>query len=366
MKHVDEYRMPGRLVDQLTLLRRSISRRWVIMDVCGGQTHSLLRHGLEQALADVLELVHGPGCPVCVTPVDVIDRAIELAYRPEVILASFGDMLRVPGRSESLLQARSAGASVRTVYSPIDAVQLAIKEPAKHVVFLGVGFETTAPATALAVLQAQKLELQNFSMLVHHVRVLPAMTLLMQSENCHVNGFLAAGHVCTVNGFAEYDTFVERFAVPVVVTGFEPLDLLLGLTSCVRLLESGQSRVQNEYVRAARQDGNAIARRFVDQVYEVATVPWRGFGRISEGGFVLRDAYRQFDAGKRFERVMSPDLEDDSCRSGAIMAGQMKPPECPLFATTCTPDRPVGAPMISSEGVCAAYFRYSKHAENVR
>ena len=365
MKHVDEYRHPLRLKEQLAVLRRSITRRWVIMDVCGGQTHSLLRNGLEQALIDVLDLVHGPGCPVCVTPADVIDNAIDLAHRPDVILASFGDMLRVPGPRGSLLQARAAGANVRTVYSPIDAIQLAIQEPAKEVVFLGVGFETTAPATALAILQAQKLGLRNFSILVHHVRVLPAMSALMSSLDCRVEGFLAAGHVCTVSGFAEYDDFVNRFSVPVVVTGFEPLDLLLGLSSCVKLLETGKCLVVNEYSRSAKTAGNVVAQKFVDEVYEVATVPWRGLGEIPDGGLRLRQAYHHYDARSRFGLIRSADSHEEECRSGAIMAGQIKPPECPLFGTVCTPDHPIGAPMVSSEGACAAYFRYSRHAEKL-
>ena len=363
MRFVDEYRDRALLTSQLSELRRLITRRWVIMDVCGGQTHSLLRHGLEEALEDSLELVHGPGCPVCVTPAEAIDDAVELAKRPEVILASFGDMLRVPGRQSSLLRARAAGADVRTVYSPVDAVQLAAKEPGKHVVFFGVGFETTAPATALAVLQARQLELTNFSVLVHHVRVEPAMRAVMQLPDNRVQGFLAAGHVCTVTGFAHYQTFVEEFDVPVVVTGFEPLDLLTGLSECVRLLESQQPQVRNQYSRSARPEGNAHAQRLIDLVYTVATVPWRGFGAIPDGGLVMQPELSDFDARCRFGLAARVSSSDGDCRSADVMAGRIKPPDCPLFGNACTPDTPVGAPMVSSEGACAAYFRYARPIE---
>ena len=301
MKFIDEYRHPALLKSQLAELRRGVTRRWVIMDVCGGQTHSLLRHGLEEALEDVLELVHGPGCPVCVTPAEAIDDAVKLAKRPDVILASFGDMLRVPGRNGSLLLARAAGADVRTVYSPVDAVQLAAKEPTRQVVFFGVGFETTAPATALAVLQARQLGVKNFSVLVHHVRVEPAMRAVMQLPDNRVQGFLAAGHVCTVTGFAHYGAFVEEFQVPVVVTGFEPLDLLTGLTECVRLLETRQPQLRNQYARSVRPEGNPHAQRLIDEVYTIATVPWRGLGAIPDGGLVMRSEWRDFDARNRFE-----------------------------------------------------------------
>lgn len=358
MKFVDEYRHPALLTSQLAELRRDITRRWVIMDVCGGQTHSLLRHGLEAALEDVLELVHGPGCPVCVTPAEAIDDAVELAKRRDVALVSFGDMLRIPGRNGSLLQARAGGADVRTVYSPVDAVLLAAKEPSKQVVFFGVGFETTAPATALAVLQARQLGLRNFSVLVHHVRVEPAMRAVMRLPGNRVQGFLAAGHVCTVTGFTHYGAFVNEFAVPVVVTGFEPLDLLTGLTECVRLLEMNQPQLRNQYARSVRPEGNLHAQRLIDEVYTVATVPWRGFGAIPDGGFVMRSELREFDARCRFGLAAPVSSSDGDCRSADVMVGRIKPPDCPLFGNACTPDTPVGAPMVSSEGACAAYFRY--------
>lgn len=363
MKFVDEYRDRARVISQLSALRETITQRWVIMDVCGGQTHSLLRHGLEEALEDCLELVHGPGCPVCVTPAHAIDDAAKLAKRPEVILASFGDMLRVPGRDGSLLHAKLTGADVRTVYSPVDAVQIAAKEPTRHVVFFGVGFETTAPATALAVLQARQLGLTNFSVLVQHVRVEPAMRAVMQMPDNRVNGFLAAGHVCTVTGFAHYQSFVDTFKVPVVVTGFEPLDLLAGLTECVRLLESELPELCNQYPRSACPEGNVHAQRLISQVYKVATVPWRGFGSIPDGGLVMRPELSNFDARCRFELTAPVSSGDGDCRSAEIMTGRIKPPECPLFGNACTPETPAGAPMVSSEGACAAYFRYARPNE---
>ncbi len=363
MKFVDEYRHSTLLKNQLAELRRGITQRWVIMDVCGGQTHSLLRHGLEEALDDVLELAHGPGCPVCVTPAEVIDDAVKLAKRPDVVLASFGDMLRVPGHTGSLLQARAAGAEVRTVYSPVDALQLAAKEPHKQIVFFGVGFETTAPATALAVLQARQLKLRNFSLLVHHVRVEPAMRAVIQLPDNRVQGFLAAGHVCTVTGFAHYRKFVDEFQVPVVVTGFEPSDLLAGLTECVRLLELRKPQLRNQYERAARPEGNVHAQHLIDEVYAVATIPWRGFGEIPDGGLVLRSQLSDFDARRRFGIIASPSSSDGECRSVDVMAGRIKPPDCPLFGNRCTPDMPVGAPMVSSEGACAAYFSYARPFE---
>lgn len=365
MKFVDEFRDPSMLIQQLAQLRQRITRRWVIMDVCGGQTHGLLRHGLEEALADVLELVHGPGCPVCVTPADAIDDAIELAQRPNVVLTSFGDMLRVPAKRGTLLQAKAAGANVRTVYSPVDAVRLAAEDPGKHIVFFGVGFETTAPATALAVLQAHQRGLQNFSLLVQHVRVEPAMQMIMRLPGNHVQAFLAAGHVCTVTGFAHYQTFVDTFAIPVVVTGFEPLDLILGLTECVEQLETQRAELRNPYARSAQPEGNVHARRLIDEVYDVATVPWRGLGWIPEGGFALKEKYRDFDARYRFGLEIGTSTDDGDCRSADIMAGHIKPPDCPLFGITCTPDHPAGAPMVSSEGACAAYFRYAGAVKKV-
>ncbi len=364
MKYLDEYRDPARLQPTLAALRRRCTRRWVIMDVCGGQTHGLLRYGIELAVEDVLELIHGPGCPVCVTPAEVIDVAMQMAERPEVIVASFGDMLRVPGPRGSLLQARARGADVRTMLSPLDAVAWAGKFPDRTVVLFAVGFETTAPATALAVLQARELGLRNFCVLAHHVRVEPAMRAIAQSSDCRVQGFLAAGHVCTVTGYASYSALAEQCGMPIAITGFEPLDLIYGLSECVALLEAGTVAVVNPYDRCARPDGNPEARRIIDEVFTVATIPWRGMGAIPDGGMQLRPEFQAYNARHRFAQTVAPVLDiSDQCQSGAVLSGQIKPPECPLFGTTCTPMTPLGAPMVSSEGACAAYFRYGHHAE---
>lgn len=364
MKYVDEYRDPERLRTALTALRRACTQRWVIMDVCGGQTHGLLRHGIEAALDDVVELIHGPGCPVCVTPAEVIDEAIALALRPGVLVASFGDMLRVPGPRGSLLQARARGAGVRTMLSPLDAVTWARETPEKTVVLLAVGFETTAPATALAVLQARQLGLRNFVVLAHHVRVEPAMALIAASPARRVQGFLAAGHVCTVTGTAGYAELAARCGMPIVITGFEPLDLVQGLTECVTLLESGRVAVANPYQRCARLEGNPVARGLIDEVFAVATIPWRGLGPIPDGGLQLRPAFQDFDARRRFPRTEALGASpQDQSPCGDVLTGRIKPPECPLFGTTCTPHAPLGAPMVSSEGACAAYFRYGRIPE---
>lgn len=359
MRLVDEFRSAPLLRAQLAQLRDRVSRRWVIMDVCGGQTHALLRYGLEDALEGVLELIHGPGCPVCVTPGEVIDEAIRLAERQDVVLASFGDMLRVPGPMGSLLQARARGADVRMVYSPLDAVQLAARLPTREIVFLAVGFETTAPATALAVLQARQFGLTNFRILAHHVRVEPGMRAILAQPNCRVQGFLAAGHVCTVTGFDHYAGLVREYQTPIVVTGFEPVDLLAGLTKCVELLESGRAELVNAYDRSVRSGGNPAAQRLIADVFQIATLPWRGFGPIRDGGLLLRDEFASFDARRHCSPMISPHSEDAECRSGDVLSGLIKPPACSLFGNACTPDRPRGAPMVSSEGACAAYFRYS-------
>jgi len=361
MKYLDEFRDPElarRLLDEI---RGTVTRPRVIMEVCGGQTHSLLRHGIEAELQGIVELIHGPGCPVCVTPADAIDLAQELASRPDVILASFGDMLRVPGTSRSLLDVRGDGGHVKVVYSPLDAVELAKNSPGQQVVFFAVGFETTAPTTALAVLQAAQQGLENFSLLVSHVRVLPAMEALMQAPNCRVEGFLAAGHVCTVTGFTEYEDFVQRHHTPVVVTGFEPVDLLDGILDCVSQLESGQTEVSNRYSRCVQQVGNEAAQDVVDRVYGIVDTPWRGLGVINSGGYQLRSEFEQFDATRRFATnsgaCSSCDISND-CRSGEVLSGLIKPTECEAFGTRCTPDSPLGAPMVSSEGACAAYYKY--------
>ncbi len=361
MKYVDEFRDPSlarRLVQEI---RSLATRRWVLMEVCGGQTHSLLRHGIEEELRGTIELIHGPGCPVCVTPAEAIDFAQQLALREDMILASFGDMLRVPGSRRSLLDVRAQGGNVRIVYSPLDAVTLASHQPDRQVVFFAVGFETTTPATALAVLQANQLGLDNFSVLVSHVRVQPAMEALMSSpENC-VQGFLAAGHVCTITGFDSYFDFVRRFQVPVVVTGFEPLDLLEGIRDCVRQLEAATPGVSNQYARSVSRDGNLSAQQVVQRVYEVCDRPWRGLGVIPAGGVRLRKEFASFDAANRFKDLSALEplpIVDSECPAGEVLSGKLRPTECSLFGNRCTPDSPLGAPMVSSEGACAAYFRY--------
>lgn len=363
MKYVDEFRDAETVRRQLADLRRAVTRRWVIMDVCGGQTHAFLRFGLEAALEDVLEIVHGPGCPVCVTPGEVIDEAIRLACEEGVMLATFGDLLRVPGTHGSLQSARSAGADVRMVYSPLDAVQLAERNPARGIVFFAVGFETTVPATALAVLHAERRKIANFRVLTHHVRVEPAMRALLSQPNCRVQAFLAAGHVCTVTGFRHYDSLVEEFQVPIVVTGFEPVDLLAGLSACVRLLEAGQADLINAYPRTARLEGNVQGRRLADQVFQVATIPWRGFGMIPNGGLVLRPEFQSWDASHHWPSRMCFAAGDQDCRSAEVLSGQLRPIQCPQFGTTCTPDTPRGAPMVSSEGACAAYFQFGQRIQ---
>ncbi len=363
MKFLDEFRNPElarRLVEQI---RRETSQPWVIMEVCGGQTHGLLRHGIDEALAGAVELIHGPGCPVCVTPVEAIDFACDLSRRPGTVLASFGDMLRVPGSRESLAQARAGGGHVRMLYSPLDAVAFAQANPDSEVVFFAVGFETTLPATALAVLQARQRGLRNFSILPAHVRVLPAMEAIVAAPDNRVQAFLAAGHVCTITGYREYHELVERAGVPIVVAGFEPLDLLEGIRECVRQLEQRRPAVVNRYERSVREAGNPQARSFVEEVFQVADQPWRGLGVIPSGGFELRDRFSDLNARRRFPRSAPlPILDQSRCRSGDVLSGRIRPRECSEFGTGCTPESPLGAPMVSSEGACAAYYRYAPAA----
>jgi hydrogenase expression/formation protein HypD len=359
MKFVDEYRHPEHCQRLLAEIRQSATRPWTLMEVCGGQTHGLLRYGIDSALESVVRLIHGPGCPVCVTPLESIDLAIELARRPEVTVTSFGDMLRVPGSRESLLQARADGGNVQIVYSPLDAVRFAEQHPEREVVFFAVGFETTAPATALAVHQAGELGLTNFSLLVSHVRVQPAMELLADSKDHTVQGFLAAGHVCTVAGYDSYERFVRKYHLPVVVTGFEPVDLLMGIQECVRQLECGEASVVNCYSRSVIAPGNRHALAIMDDVYEICDRPWRGLGIVRSGGFRLRTKWAQFDSERRFALRTGPVQECIECRSGDVLTGRIKPTECVHFGKRCTPDSPLGAPMVSTEGACAAYYRYA-------
>jgi hydrogenase expression/formation protein HypD len=356
MRFIDEYRDPRIAQDLLREIATEATRQWTLMEVCGGQTHTLVRQGIDVALPPTIELVHGPGCPVCVTPLGLIDRAIEVSRTPGTVLTSFGDMLRVPGSREDLLSARASGADVRVVYSPLDAVEIARREPDARVVFFAVGFETTAPANAMAVLQAHRLGIDNFSILVAHVLVPPAMAAILTSEGNRVQAFLAPGHVCAVQGWREYESIAHDHRVPIVVTGFEPLDLLEGLLMAVRQLESGRGEVENQYARAVGRDGNLAARSIVDEVFEVTDREWRGIGVLPQSGLRLRDRFSRHDADLLFPASHGVAAESGSCIAGEILRGRAKPDDCPAFSEACTPERPLGAPMVSSEGACAAYF----------
>jgi len=330
------------------------------MEVCGGQTHTIIRHGLDQLLPDGIELIHGPGCPVCVTPLEVIDKALEIASRPGVIFCSFGDMLRVPGSEKDLFRVKSAGGDVRVVYSPMDALALARKNPDKQVVFFGIGFETTAPPNAMTVYQARKQGIENFSLLVSHVRVPPAIEAIMTSPACRVQAFLAAGHVCTVMGTSEYPALSERYSVPIVVTGFEPLDILEGIRRAVHQLEEGRHETENAYARVVSPDGNPIAIEMLEDVFEVVDRSWRGIGMIPQSGWRLSERYRDWDAEERFQVGEINTQESAICRSGEVLQGLIKPHECAAFGKECTPRNPLGATMVSSEGACAAYYLYRR------
>ena len=362
MRYVDEFRDPSRIRAAAADLARATTQPWTIMEICGGQTHAIARFALPELLPEGLSLVHGPGCPVCVTPSSVLDAARAIALRPRVILASFGDMLRVPGTGGDLLDARAHGADVRVVVSPIDAVRLAASSRDREVVLFGVGFETTAPAIAMAVLLAERMGLENFSVLASHVRVPPAIAHLLSQPGNRVQAFLAAGHVCTVAGTADYPPLAARFGVPIVVTGFEPLDILRGLALAVRQLEAGRAEVENQYDRSVQRDGNVRAREAVARVFAVADTRWRGIGIIAEGGLRMREAYASFDAERRFGVAATADEAPTRCRAGEVLQGRLRPPECPEFGRGCTPDRPLGAPMVSSEGACAAHHRYLRRA----
>jgi hydrogenase expression/formation protein HypD len=358
VRFVDEYREAGTARRLAERIRATVSRPWTLMEVCGGQTHSILRHGIQELLPEGVSLVHGPGCPVCVTPAGLIDQAQALALTPGVLLCSFGDMLRVPGTREDLLSVRARGGRVRVVYSPLDALKLARESPETQVVFFAVGFETTAPATALAVRQAALLGVENFSLLVSHVLVPPAMEAVLDAAGNRVQGFLAAGHVCAVMGCAEYAPIARQYGVPIVVTGFEPVDILEGVAMCVAQLEAGRAEVENQYARSVRAGGNREAQALIGEVFEVAPRHWRGIGPIPRSGLRLREEYARFDAGRRFGLAAEADEAPSECIGGLVLQGVRKPPECPAFGTRCTPERPLGAPMVSSEGACAAYFRY--------
>lgn len=360
MKFIEEFNDPELARKLLDEIHATVTRPWALMEVCGGQTHSIIRHGIDQLLPEEVELIHGPGCPVCVTPLEVIDKALEIAARPEVIFCSFGDMLRVPGTDRDLFRVKGEGGDVRVVYSPLDALQLARQHPDRQVVFFAIGFETTAPANAMAVHQARRLGLDNFSLLVSHVRVPPAIEAIMAAPDCRVQGFLAAGHVCSVMGTAEYPDLTEKHRVPIVVTGFEPLDILEGIRRAVHQLERGEHRVDNAYPRAVRETGNPAALRMLQEVFEVTDRSWRGIGRIPASGWRLSEAFRAFDAEHRFDVDGIRTEEPAVCRAGEVLQGLIKPTECSAFGTTCTPRTPLGATMVSNEGACAAYYLYRR------
>jgi hydrogenase expression/formation protein HypD len=360
MKYLDEYRDAEMAQTYAREIRRLTTRPWNIMEVCGGQTHAIVKFGIDELLPRQITLIHGPGCPVCVTPLEIIDQALEIAGRPNVIFTSFGDMLRVPGSTSNLLEVKARGGDVRIVYSPLDALKIAEQNPAQEVVFFGVGFETTAPATAMAVYLTAQKKLTNFSILISHVLVPPAMEALLSASDCRIQAFLAAGHVCTVMGFEDYFPIATRYRVPIVVTGFEPLDILQGVLMCVQQLESGRAEVENQYSRAVRREGNPSALRLMREVFRVVPRKWRGVGQIPRSGLGLSEAFAAFDAERRFDLAEHHVEEPAECLSGLVLQGLKKPHECPAFGTRCTPDHPLGATMVSSEGACAAYYRYRR------
>ncbi len=361
MKYLDEYRDVKIAHVLAAEIRRRSTRPWVLMEICGGQTHTLMRYGIDDLLGDSVQLVHGPGCPVCVTPLEMIDRAIALARRPDVSLVSYGDMLRVPGSDTDLFHVKAEGGDVRVVYSPTDAVQLARTHPGRHVVFFAIGFETTAPAHAMAVLQSERLALTNFSLLVSHVLVPPAIRTLLGSPKNRVQGFIAPGHVCTVVGVRDYAELVREFHVPIVVGGFEPIDLLEAIHMLVTQLEEGRAEVENQYSRSVQYEGNQPAQKAVALVFEVSDRKWRGIGSIPDSGLQLRERFAAFDAEKRFDIADVCAEEPGECISADVLLGLKKPTDCPAFGMNCTPEKPLGAPMVSSEGACAAYFQYRRH-----
>ncbi len=364
MKYLDEYRNAETVRRLADAIRKAVTRPWNIMEICGGQTHAIIRFALDEMLPREITLIHGPGCPVCVTPIEMIDRAVAIAARPGVIFCSFGDMLRVPGSEKDLFTVKSEGGDVRIVYSPIDAVTLAQKHPDRQVVFFAVGFETTAPANAMAAVLAAKLGLENFSMLVSHVLVPPAMCAVLDSPANRVQGFLAAGHVCAITGLEDYRPIAEKYGVPIVVTGFEPVDILQGVLLCVEQLEAGRHEVCNQYARIVRPEGNRAALQQIAEVFEVVPRTWRGIGLIPASGLGLRKSYAKFDAAPRFGVENIQTQEPSECIAGEILQGHKKPHDCPAFGVYCTPERPLGAPMVSSEGACAAYYRYRRRGNS--
>ncbi len=360
MKFLDEYRDRGAAERFAAAIRNITTQPWTIMEICGGQTHTIVKYGIESLLPPEITLVHGPGCPVCVTPLEIIDKAIAIASLPDVIFTSFGDMMRVPGSSKDLLTVRAERGNVRMVYSPLDAVKIAAENPGKKVVFFGVGFETTAPANAMTVWQARRLGLRNFSLLCSHVLVPPAIDALLSSPASRIQGFLAAGHVCTVMGYEEYIPLARKYKVPIVVTGFEPVDILQGLAMAIRQLEEKRTDVENQYARAVRREGNPAARKLLEEVFEVTDRSWRGIGQIPRSGYRLREEFAAFDAERVFDVGGIVAQESPLCIAGEILQGLKKPHECSAFGSRCTPEHPLGAPMVSSEGACAAYYHYGQ------
>ncbi len=366
MKYLDEYRNGEIAANIVAEIRRIQTRPWVLMEVCGGQTHSIVKHGIDHLLPEGIELVHGPGCPVCVTPLEMIDKAHAIAQRENVIFCSFGDMLRVPGSDGDLFTIKSRGGDVRVVYSPLDCLKIARSNPTKKIVFFAIGFETTAPANAMLVSRAQKEGVKNISILVSHVLVPPSIASILQSPLNRVQGFLGPGHVCAVMGYREYEPLSARFKVPIVITGFEPLDILEGTLMTVRQLESGRAVVENEYSRILNRDGNLPAQKLVASIFEIADRKWRGIGIIPKSGYKLRWEFREHDAEKLFDVKEIDTKEPEICISGQILRGIKKPHDCPAFGTLCTPQRPLGATMVSAEGACAAYYAYGRHLEKQR
>jgi hydrogenase expression/formation protein HypD len=360
MRFIDEYRDLAAANTYAKLIRQVIRHPWRIMEICGGQTHTIVKYGIEQLLPPEITLIHGPGCPVCVTPLEVIDKAIMIASRPEVIFTSFGDMLRVPGSKKDLLSVKAEGGDIRIVYSPLDAVKIAEQNPDKKVVFLAVGFETTAPANAMSVFQAKRLGLTNFSILCSQVLVPPAMEALLSSSSNMIQGFLAAGHVCTIMGYEEYIPIAAKYKVPIVVTGFEPVDILQGIYMTVKQLEEGRADVENQYARAVKKEGNIPARELLAEVFETIDRKWRGIGTIPASGYALNDLFSAYDAEKVFNIGEFHADESPLCIAGQVLQGLKKPHECSAFGKECTPERPLGAPMVSSEGACAAYYHFGR------
>ncbi len=360
MKYLDEFRNPELAKNYVEEIHRNTSNNWNIMEVCGGQTHSLVKFGITEILPPKIQMIHGPGCPVCVTPLNLIDKAVHLAMHEEVCLCTFGDMMRVPGSKMSLLEAKAKGADVRILYSPLEAINIAQKEPNKEIVFFAVGFETTAPANALSILQADKLGLKNYAILTSHVLVPPAIEAIMDDPATNIDAFLGAGHVCSIMGTEEYDPLVNRYGIPLVVTGFEPIDLLHGILMAIIQLEEGRAELENQYARVVRRDGNPSAKEAISKVFDITDRDWRGIGLIPSSGYQLNATYQQFDANLKFNIEIPHANESSDCIAGQVLKGIKKPKECPAFGTLCTPENPLGAPMVSSEGACAAYYHFAQ------